>query len=546
MKRILEFIMLHKTGTIIVLVTALIATSIITVSVIEYNSADEKNAVSSAVSLASKSEIFTLQSEYLSSEESSSSSTSYVNIKDIPKEKTEIKPSTGSVLTAPEFSYKSDEDTLENEVNANKYAPAEPQVTPTVTPSTKKIEPTDTDVNVRADAGTGFESLGKVSIGSVFDYLGEKKGTDNMIWYNISGIIGGKQQSGYIRSDYAKFKDETPEAPTIPDNFRFEQKGGNTYCYNNGELLKGYYDINGLRYYFNKETGAKESYTCIDVSRYQQNINWNKVKAAGVDYAIIRVGFRGYEYGGLSIDPYFEQNIKGAKAAGIKCGVYFYSVAKDEVEAVTEANFVLNAVKGYSLDLPIAVDVEHVGDRVSGLSANQRTSNAIAFMETIKQAGKRTMLYTYFNYYNNHLVKSRLTNYTLWMAYYTDNSNLLSGITYDGWQYASDGTVSGISGRCDMNVIFKSMITGNKADNPLIGKKEETKPNTNSSSAPAESSSEPASSSSSEVASGSSSEVATGSSSESSSDNSSEDTSGSSEAASSNSSNTPPESISTT
>ncbi len=533
MKRILEFIMLHKTGTIIVLVTALIATSIITVSVIEYNSADEKIAVSSAASLASKSEIFALQSEESSSEESSS--TSSLNI---PKEKTEIKPSTGSVLTAPEFSYKPQEDALDNEVNANKYAPVEPQVTPTVTPGTKKIEPTGTNVNVRVDAGTNFDSLGKVNIGVIFDYLGEKKGTDNMIWYNISGIIGGKQQSGYIRSDYAEFKDETPEAPKIPDNFRFEQKGGNTYCYNNGELLKGYYDINGLRYYFNKETGAKESYTCIDVSRYQQNINWNKVKAAGVDYAIIRVGFRGYEYGGLSIDPYFEQNIKGAKAAGIKCGVYFYSVAKDEVEAITEANFVLNAVKDYSLDLPIAVDIEHVGDRVSGLSANQRTSNAIAFMETIKQAGKRTMLYTYFNYYNNHLVKSRLTNYTLWMAYYTDNSNLLSGITYDGWQYASDGTVSGISGRCDMNVIFKSMITGNKADNPLIAKKEETKPNTNSSSAPAESSSE--------VTSSSSSEVASGSSSESSSSNSSEETSGSSsEAASSNSSVAPPESSST-
>ena len=186
---------------------------------------------------------------------------------------------------------------------------------------------------MRSDAGTSFKSLGNVNNGEVFDYLGEKTGTDNMVWYNISGIIGGKQQSGYIRSDYAKYVEETIETPSPADIYRFEQKEGKTYCYKNDQLLKGYADINGLRYYFNTQTGAKESYTCIDVSRYQKNINWASVKAAGIEYAIIRVGFRGYETGRLSIDPYFEQNIIGAKAAGIKCGVYFYSVANDAVDS---------------------------------------------------------------------------------------------------------------------------------------------------------------------------------------------------------------------
>ncbi len=484
MKKFFEIILAHKTALIIGIAIATVATvSIVGVLLIKSNSVKEKNESFSQVSSETESN----DSSSEPTIEEAISSETYIDINDIPKEKVEIKPSTGSVLTAPEFSYKEEEDILQEEVNSDKFAPQAPSNT--VNPNVKKIEPTDTNVNVRTGAGTGFPSLGKVSIGEVFDYLGEKVGTDNIVWYNISGNIGGKQQSGYIRSDYAKYKEETTTPPPA-DVFRFEQKDGKTYCYKNDKLLKGYADVNGLRYYFNKETGAKESYTCIDVSKYQTNINWNSVKATGVEYAIIRVGFRGYETGNLSIDPYFAQNMKNAKAAGIKCGVYFYSVAKDLAEAVEEANFVLNAIKGYKLDLPIAIDMEHYRDRVSGLSAKQRTDNAKAFMETIKQAGYKTMLYTYYNYYNNHLVKSELTDYILWMAYYTDNSNLLDGIIYDGWQYASDGIVSGVSGRCDMNVIFESMISGDKKDNPLIIKKEEeVNPPTNSDTA-TESSSE--------------------------------------------------------
>ena len=234
------------------------------------------------------------------------------------------------------------------------------------------------------------------------------------------------------------------------------------------------------------------------------------------------MGFRGYgETGNLCIDPYFEQNIKGAKAAGIKCGVYFYSVAKNIIEAVEEANFVLNAIEGYTLDLPIAIDVEHVGNRVSNLTAKERTDNTIAFMERIKQAGHKTMLYTYYNYYNKHLQKSRLSDYILWMAYYTDDSSMLGDIIYDGWQYASDGSVSGVAGNCDMNVIFKSMISGNRKDNPLIFKNEEEAPPETGSDVTSTISSEITSSESSEVTSSISSEVSSENSSFTSSENSS-------------------------
>ena len=136
-------------------------------------------------------------------------------------------------------------------------------------------------------------------------------------------------------------------------------------------------------------------------------------------------------------------------------------------------------------------------------------------MERIKQAGYKTMLYTYYNFYNNHLEKSRLLNYTLWMAYYTDNDSLLGDIVYDGWQYASNGNVNGIDGNCDMNVIFKSMISGNKNDNPLFNKEE----------SPPETSSENTSSTDSEITSSSSSETTSENSSVTSSSTSSEVTS---------------------
>lgn len=535
MKKLLNKVLLHKTILIEVSAATIVIVSIIAGVLIENNHKKE-NASPAAGNVSSNTEFFLeTQSEY-----SEVSSVADVDINSIPKEETEIKPSTGSVLTAPEFSYKPEEDTLNEEVNPDKFAPSNPPVSNAVKPNIKQVMSTGNGVNVRTDAGTSFKSLGKVNNGEVFDYLGEKTGTDNMVWYNISGIIGGKQQSGYIRSDYAKYVEETTQTPSLADNFRFEQKNGKTYCYNNDILLKGYADINGLKYYFNKETGAKESYTCIDVSKYQKDINWNSVKAAGIDYAIIRVGFRGYgDTGRLCIDPYFEQNIKGAKASGIKCGIYFYSVAKNEAEAVEEANFVLNAIEGYTLDLPIAIDIEHYTDRVKELNAKQRTDNAIAFMERIKQAGHKTMLYTYYNFYNKHLQKSRLSDYILWMAYYTDDSSMLGDMIYDGWQYASDGSVSGITGNCDMNVIFKSMISGNKYDNPFITKKEEE-------STP-ETGSEATSSTNSEVTSSISSEVTSSINSEITSSESSEVTSSiSSEVSSENSSFTSSENSSTT
>ena len=193
----------------------------------------------------------------------------------------------------------------------------------------------------------------------------------------------------------------------------------------------------------------------IDVSKYQYNIDWNAVKASGIDFAIIRVGYRGYGTGALVEDPYFRKNIKGANAAGVKVGLYFYSQAVNETEAVEEASMVIRLIQetGGRVSYPIYFDTEKVaGDtgRADGISRDQRTRNAVAFCNAIQNAGYRAGVYSYASWFYNNLNMASLTGYSIWIAQYRDNLDFK--YNYDIWQYTSSGTVPGISTRVDMNV----------------------------------------------------------------------------------------------
>lgn len=193
----------------------------------------------------------------------------------------------------------------------------------------------------------------------------------------------------------------------------------------------------------------------IDVSKYQYNIDWNAVKASGIDFAIIRVGYRGYGTGALVEDPYFRQNIKGANAAGVKVGLYFYSQAINEQEAVDEASMVIRLIQetGGRVSYPIYFDTEKVaGDtgRADGISRDQRTRNAVAFCNAIQNAGYRAGVYSYASWFYNNLNMASLTGYSIWIAQYRDNLDFK--YNYDIWQYTSSGVVPGISTRVDMNV----------------------------------------------------------------------------------------------
>ena len=174
-----------------------------------------------------------------------------------------------------------------------------------------------------------------------------------------------------------------------------------------------------------------------------------------MEYAIIRVGYRGSVTGSIIEDPYFEANIKGAIKSGIKVGVYFFTQAVNEVEAVEEASAVINRIKGYQLDYPIFIDTEGAGGngRADGLGAEDRTLVCEAFCRTIANAGYQAGVYASRNWYNNNLDTERLDDYYIWLAEYR-SVPLYQGY-YQMWQYTSKGKVDGIEGKVDMNIAYE-------------------------------------------------------------------------------------------
>ena len=190
----------------------------------------------------------------------------------------------------------------------------------------------------------------------------------------------------------------------------------------------------------------------IDVSKWNKEIDWDRVKQAGVEFAIIRLGYRGATTGALVEDPYFEKNMKGAASAGIPVGVYFFTQAVDAVEAVEEASMVITLCKDYKLDYPVFIDTEGLGGngRADGLDIEARTGVCDAFCKTIEGAGYRAGVYSSRNWYNGMLDVSVLNDYIIWLAEYRD-SPLYQGY-YHMWQYTSGGKVDGIEGNVDFNL----------------------------------------------------------------------------------------------
>lgn len=193
----------------------------------------------------------------------------------------------------------------------------------------------------------------------------------------------------------------------------------------------------------------------IDVSKWNGDIDWDKVKNAGVEFAIIRAGYRGSSTGSLVEDPYFAANMKGAKASGMLVGVYFFTQAVNEVEAVEEASAVLQLIREYQLDYPVFIDTEGAGGsgRADNLDVETRTLVCEAFCRTIENAGYHAGVYASRNWYNNRLYADRLdSQYCVWLAEYR-SVPLYQGY-YQLWQYTSKGKIDGISGNVDMNISY--------------------------------------------------------------------------------------------
>lgn len=192
----------------------------------------------------------------------------------------------------------------------------------------------------------------------------------------------------------------------------------------------------------------------IDVSKWQGDIDWDKVKGAGIEFAIIRAGYRGSVTGSLVEDPYFVTNMKGASASGVPVGVYFFTQAVNEVEAVEEASAVLQLVKEYKLEYPIFIDTEGAGGngRADGLDVDTRTLVCEAFCRTIENAGYEAGVYGSRNWYNNRLYADKLDKYFIWLAEYR-SIPLYQGY-YQMWQYTSKGKVNGIEGNVDLDIYY--------------------------------------------------------------------------------------------
>lgn len=221
-----------------------------------------------------------------------------------------------------------------------------------------------------------------------------------------------------------------------------------TYDYSGLELENGRYKYS--------ENGEVVSRTGIDVSYHNGDIDWKRVAADGVDFAILRVGYRGYESGLINLDANFHSYIKGALDAGLDVGVYFYSQAMSAEEAVEEANFVMEQIYGYDVKFPIVFDweiTEEETSRTNNAPPHVVTECAAAFCDTVTDGGYTPMLYGSRKFALMKLDLSKVPKVDFWFAEYKDGHNEPSyPYNYQIWQYASDGRVDGIDGDVDMNI----------------------------------------------------------------------------------------------
>lgn len=234
----------------------------------------------------------------------------------------------------------------------------------------------------------------------------------------------------------------------VPINRSLKQNGLQEECLN--ILETGEYQY--------LQDGQVISHKGIDVSRHQGAIDWSLVAQDGVEFAFLRVGYRGYGTGKMMEDDRFEENIQAALAAGIKVGVYFYSQAVNETEVLEEAQFVLEKIAPYQIDCPVVFDVEKVSGedaRMNRISKEERTALTVLFCQTIENAGYKPMIYYNTEMGAMMLQLEALEEYDKWFAAYSDE--FYYPYAYRIWQYSQTGKVQGIQGNVDLNISFEPL-----------------------------------------------------------------------------------------
>lgn len=263
-------------------------------------------------------------------------------------------------------------------------------------------------------------------------------------------------QSVFLFSDTTYFLNNTHVSAAITGKSPFTSS---TYTHN--DIFKNYNIYNG-----------------IDVSKYNGDINWDKVKKDGVDFVIVRVGYRGYgKSGTLCTDPNYKANIEGALAAGIKVGVYYFTEALTTDEAREEAEFCISKIQDYNITLPVAIDYEYPTDGKNPigrmynakLTKAEATANVKAFCAAVKKAGYTPLVYANKSDLSSLINGKTIGNtYKVWLANYTTKTTYAN--SYEYWQYTSSGKVNGITGKVDCNFWYtkKSIDTAETTSSPVI------------------------------------------------------------------------------
>lgn len=203
----------------------------------------------------------------------------------------------------------------------------------------------------------------------------------------------------------------------------------------------------------NKFIEIKKEVKGIDVSSWQGDINWEKVKNSGIDFVMIRCGFRNLSDAGMGVDKKFKYNIEQANLYDIPVGVYFYSTAINKLEVYEEASFVLNLIKDYKITYPVVYDFELFNQkRTKGVNLITINENALVFLNYMKNHGYEGMLYSNLYSLENYWILDELYDYKVWYAHYIDTNSYDPGV--DMWQYADNGRIDGIYGNVDLNLAY--------------------------------------------------------------------------------------------
>ena len=269
---------------------------------------------------------------------------------------------------------------------------------------------------------------------------------------------GAKEEKTVKKQEQQNEKEEEKESEKEPEILQFVDVYGQQYSVEiNQNIAKKQYNDTLFIHDGDRLTQADEKYTSrlgIDVSYHQGEIDWKKVKAAGYDFAFIRIGYRGYaEAGTVNADIRFDEYIQQAQNAGLDVGVYFFSQAVNEEEAREEAKFVLDHLSGYNLQLPVVFDPESILDddaRTDHVSGEQFTKNTEAFCSAIEAAGYDAMIYSNMLWEAYELDLEKLSAYPVWYADYELKPQ--TPYHFEVWQYTNQGSVDGINGRTDINI----------------------------------------------------------------------------------------------